>query len=67
MSHSAIGAPPPGATAGFGIRTLSYLVDAFILSFVGGAFPYLVITTTNGGPATNGGRAFGGVLRGVER
>jgi hypothetical protein len=32
-------------TAGFGIRTLAYLIDAFLLGFVGGAFPYLVIST----------------------
>ena len=41
--------------AGFGIRTLAYLVDAFLLSFVGGAFPYLVLnTSTTAGPATVG-------------
>ena len=33
-------------TAGFAIRTMAYLVDAVLLSFVGGAFPYLVISTT---------------------
>jgi uncharacterized RDD family membrane protein YckC len=47
LSHSTGVLPPPVVTAGFGIRTLSYLVDAFILSLAGGAFPYLVITTTN--------------------
>jgi len=34
------------APAGFWIRTLAYLVDAFLLSLVGGAFPFLVITST---------------------
>jgi uncharacterized RDD family membrane protein YckC len=55
VSSSAAGVPPPVATAGFGIRTLSYLVDALILSFAGGAFPYLVIAT-NSVPATNVGQ-----------
>lgn len=50
MSHLTVGLPPPVATAGFGIRTVSYLIDAFILSLVGGAFPYLVIATYNSGP-----------------
>ena len=35
--------------AGFGVRTIAYLIDALLLSFVGGAFPYLVIST--GAPA----------------
>jgi uncharacterized RDD family membrane protein YckC len=41
----------PVGTAGFGVRTLAYLVDAFLLGFVGGAFPYLVITTGSSAPA----------------
>ena len=35
-------------TAGFFIRAVAYVVDAFLLSLVGGAFPYLVVTTNNG-------------------
>jgi uncharacterized RDD family membrane protein YckC len=35
--------PQPVQTAGFGVRVLAYLVDGFILSFFGGAFPYLVL------------------------
>jgi uncharacterized RDD family membrane protein YckC len=56
VSHSTSWAPQPGATAGFGVRTLSYLFDALILSFAGGAFPYLVITTTDASPATHIGQ-----------
>lgn len=33
--------------AGFWIRTIAYLVDAFLLGLVGGAFPYLLIGGTN--------------------
>ncbi|TMC82637.1 MAG: RDD family protein [Chloroflexi bacterium] len=33
--------------AGFGIRALAYLVDASLLSLVGGAFPYLVINASS--------------------
>ncbi|TMC55739.1 MAG: RDD family protein [Chloroflexi bacterium] len=47
----------PVGTAGFGIRTLAYLVDAILLSFVGGAFPYLVITTASSPPASAGQQA----------
>jgi uncharacterized RDD family membrane protein YckC len=50
------GLAQPVVTAGFGIRTVSYLIDAIILSLVGGAFPYLVITTTNSGPPINVGQ-----------
>ena len=46
----------PPATAGFGIRTLAYLVDALLLSFVGGAFPYLVINTATTAPSGNPGQ-----------
>ena len=46
----------PPATAGFGIRTLAYLVDALLLSFVGGAFPYLVINTATSAPSGNPGQ-----------
>jgi uncharacterized RDD family membrane protein YckC len=46
MSHSVTWPPQPVATAGFAIRTVAYLVDAVVLSFLGGAFPYLVISTT---------------------
>jgi len=38
----------PAQPAGFGIRTAAYLVDALLLSLVGGAFPYLVIPAQNG-------------------
>ena len=56
MSHSATWPPQTVETAGFGYRTLAYLTDAFLLSFVGGAFPYLVIATYNGGPSGNAGQ-----------
>ena len=46
----------PPATAGFGVRTLAYLVDALLLSFVGGAFPYLVINTATSAPSGNPGQ-----------
>ena len=46
----------PPATAGFGIRTLAYLVDALLLSFVGGAFPYLLINTATTAPSGNPGQ-----------
>ena len=46
----------PPATAGFGVRTLAYLVDALLLSFVGGAFPYLVINTATSAPSANPGQ-----------
>jgi uncharacterized RDD family membrane protein YckC len=45
MSQSTTWLPQP-VTAGFGIRTLAYLIDAIVLSFVGGAFPFLVLTNT---------------------
>ncbi len=52
MSNTATWASQPVITAGFGVRTVAYLIDAFLLSFVGGAFPYLVIANyyTSGGP-----------------
>jgi uncharacterized RDD family membrane protein YckC len=40
--------------AGFGSRTVAYLVDAILLSFVGGAFPYLVINTNYSQPINAG-------------
>ncbi|TMF52279.1 MAG: RDD family protein [Chloroflexi bacterium] len=46
----------PPATAGFGVRTLAYLVDALLLSFVGGAFPYLLINTATTAPSGNPGQ-----------
>lgn len=54
---AAPGVPQGLNLAGFGVRTVAYLVDAFLLSFVGGAFPYLVLNTGNaniprGGAAT---------------
>ncbi|HEY0831346.1 MAG TPA: RDD family protein [Candidatus Dormibacteraeota bacterium] len=48
----------PITTAGFGIRTLAYLVDAFLLGLVGGAFPFLVISAPSSAgqqAATRGG------------
>ena len=56
VSDSTTWLPQPAVTAGFGIRTAAYLVDAFILSFVGGAFPYLVIATYGGGTPVNSGQ-----------
>ncbi len=53
VSNTATWTPQPVITAGFGVRTVAYLIDAFLLSFVGGAFPYLVIAnyyTSGGGP-----------------
>ena len=50
-------APAP-MPVGFWRRVIAYLVDAFLLSFVGGAFPYLVITTN---PNTSPGNASGPV------
>jgi hypothetical protein len=38
MSHSTTWTPQPVVTAGFGVRTVAYLVDALLLSFVVGAF-----------------------------
>ena len=46
----------PPATAGFGVLTLAYLVDALLLSFVGGAFPYLLINTATTAPSGNPGQ-----------
>jgi uncharacterized RDD family membrane protein YckC len=46
MSQSTTWLPQPVLTAGFGIRTLAYLIDAILLSFLGGAFPFLVLTNT---------------------
>jgi uncharacterized RDD family membrane protein YckC len=48
--------PAPVVTAGFGIRTVSYLIDAFILSLAGGAFPYLVIPATSSAPPVGVGQ-----------
>jgi uncharacterized RDD family membrane protein YckC len=56
VSDSTTWLPQPVVTAGFGVRTVAYLVDAFILSFVGGAFPYLVIATYGGGTPVNSGQ-----------
>lgn len=54
MSHSATWPPQTVETAGFGYRTLAYLTDAFLLSFVGGAFPYLVTTIYPSAPSNVG-------------
>lgn len=43
---------PQAQLAGFGIRTAAYLVDAILLSLVGGAFPYLVIPAQSGAQHT---------------
>jgi uncharacterized RDD family membrane protein YckC len=55
LSDSAAWPPQPVVPAGFGIRTVAYLVDAILLGFVGGAFPYLVISA-NYGPSVNAGQ-----------
>jgi uncharacterized RDD family membrane protein YckC len=47
LSLSATWPPSQPAPAGFFVRTWAYLIDAFLLSLVGGAFPFLVITSTN--------------------
>jgi uncharacterized RDD family membrane protein YckC len=47
LSHSATWPPSQPAPAGFFVRTWAYLIDAFLLSLVGGAFPFLVITSTS--------------------
>jgi uncharacterized RDD family membrane protein YckC len=54
LSLSATWPPSHLAPAGFWIRTVAYLVDAFLLSLIGGAFPYLVITNTSGVQVGNG-------------
>ncbi len=54
MSHSATWPAQPVETVGFSTRLLAYLVDALLLSFVGGAFPYLVISTVTNNPPVNG-------------
>lgn len=56
MSHSTTWLPQPVITAGFMVRTAAYLVDALILSFVGGAFPYLVIATQSAGAPAHPGQ-----------
>jgi uncharacterized RDD family membrane protein YckC len=56
LSQSITLLPQPVVTAGFLVRTGAYLIDAFILSFVGGAFPYLVIVTYSGGAPANAGQ-----------
>ena len=53
------GTPPAVRPAGFLIRAAAYLVDAFLLSFVGGAFPYLVIVTSSPGPNGQSSTAIG--------
>src|SRR3979409_2617394 len=53
MSHSVTWPPQPVATAGFAIRTVAYLVDAVVLSVLGGAFQYLVTSP----PASQAGNA----------
>jgi uncharacterized RDD family membrane protein YckC len=47
LSLAATWPPPQLAPAGFFIGTVAYLVDAFLLSLVGGAFPFLVIANNN--------------------
>lgn len=39
--------PPQKGFGGFARRTAAYLIDAILLSFVGGAFPYLVISSSS--------------------
>jgi uncharacterized RDD family membrane protein YckC len=47
LSLSATWPPSQLAPAGFFVRTWAYLIDAFLLSLVGGAFPFLVIANNN--------------------
>jgi uncharacterized RDD family membrane protein YckC len=47
MSQSTTWLPQPAVTAGFAIRTIAYLIDALLLSCFGGAFPFLVLSTTS--------------------
>ncbi len=58
-------APPYQARpAGFLIRTAAYLVDAFLLSLVGGGFPYLFLSTggqNQNAPANGAAGPAGGV------
>jgi len=54
LSLSATWPPSKLAPAGFFIRTWAYLIDAFLLSLVGGAFPFLVITNTTTQQVGNG-------------
>jgi uncharacterized RDD family membrane protein YckC len=58
VSHSTAWPPQPLETAGFVSRTVAYLVDAILLSFVGGAFPYLVMSN-NFGPSSSAGQQVG--------
>ncbi len=58
-------APTYFRPAGFWIRTLAYLIDGLLLSLVGGAFPYLVISTNaasnhtaGAGSSASGGSVF---------
>jgi uncharacterized RDD family membrane protein YckC len=57
-------APPQQMVpAGFAIRTVAYLFDALLLTFCGGAFPFLVISNSypNGHqPGGTGGSVGGG-------
>jgi uncharacterized RDD family membrane protein YckC len=48
-----------GTPAGFGIRTAAYVVDAFLLSLVGGAFPYIFLPAMSpaGGTSVGAGGA----------
>lgn len=45
---AAPGVPHGLHLAGFLTRAAAYIVDAFLLSFAGGAFPYLVLNAGNG-------------------
>ncbi|HLQ60843.1 MAG TPA: RDD family protein [Candidatus Acidoferrales bacterium] len=53
---------PPLRTAGFLIRTVAYLVDAFLLGLVGGAFPFLVISSNQSSQGRAAGSGAGAVL-----
>jgi len=44
----------PARPAGFFVRAIAYLLDALLLSLVGGAFPYLVISTGNTANSSSG-------------
>ena len=54
--------PYQARPAGFLIRTIAYLIDAFVLSLVGGGFPYLFLSTGQqlNGPANGAAAPAGG-------
>lgn len=57
-------AAPPLRFAGFWVRVAAYLIDAFLLSLVGGAFPYLFVGGAT--PSQHPGTTTTGPLTGVS-